>query len=199
MGLRDGPCKGDDPVKRFGGTLSCSFYFTEDHRTRTIPLSVRPTGRSGDATNLVEVSTGATATWTTTVVPAPPEPEPQPSAPAPVAGPPAAPATTVAESFATAGSSEPETVTISPKAETVQVALTWPNSGSSFDATGFTLTSGSRTLAVSEKLRITKKRGAKWLDVKIKGVHGGKLKFRIVARKLHGRTRVVAKIRQSKR
>ena len=32
-----------------------------------------------------------------------------------------------------AGDAEPETVTISPKAETVQVALTWPNSGSSFD------------------------------------------------------------------
>ena len=46
---------------------------------------------------------------------------------------------------------------------------------------------------------MTKKRGAKWLDVRIKGVHNGKLKFRIVARRVHGRTRVVAKIRQSKR
>jgi len=105
----------------------------------------------------------------------------------------------VAESFTTAGTSEPETVTVSPTAETVQVALTWPSSGSSFDATGFTLISGSRTLAVSEKLRITKKRGARWLDVRIKGVHRGKLKFRIVAKRVHGRTRVVAKIRQSKR
>ena len=46
---------------------------------------------------------------------------------------------------------------------------------------------------------MTKKRGAKWLDVRIKGVHKGKLKFKIVAKRVHGRTRVVAKVRQSKR
>jgi uncharacterized repeat protein (TIGR01451 family) len=197
-GLRD-QCKGDDPPKRAGGTLSCSVFFTEDRRTRTNEVTVRPTGTPGSATNMVEVSTGATATWTTTVEPPPPDPEPQPSAPAPVAGPAAAPTTTVAESFTRAGTSEPETVTISPKAQTVQVALTWPNSSSSFDATGFTLSSAPRTLAASEKLRATKKRGARWLDVRIKGVHRGKLKFRIVAKRVHGRTRVVAKIRQSKR
>jgi hypothetical protein len=196
-GLRD-QCKGDDPPRRVGATLTCNVYFTEDHRTRTIQLSAMLIGTSGSATNVVEVSTGARATWTTTIEPPPAEPA-QPSAPPPVAGPPAAPAITVAESFTTAGTSEPETVTVSPTAETVQVALTWPNSGSSFDATGFTLISGSRTLAVSEKLRITKKRGARWLDVRIKGVHRGKLKFRIVAKRVHGRTRVVAKIRQSKR
>lgn len=200
-GLRG--CKGDDPIVRFGGTFSCNFYFTEDHRTRTVPLSVRPTGRSGDATNVVELSTGATATWTTTVVPPPPEPEPPAPAPGPVAGPPAAPTTTVAETFTKAGTAEPEAVNISPTAETVQVALTWANSDSSFDAVGFTLTSGARTLAVfpssSEKLRVTKKRGAKWLDVRIKGLHKGKLKFKIVAKRVHGRTRVIAKIRQSKR
>jgi hypothetical protein len=201
MGLRG--CQGDDPPKRIGGTLSCNFYFTEDHRTRTVPLSVRPTGRSGDAMNVVEVSTGATATWTTTVVPAPPKTEPPAPAPGPVAGPPAAPTTTVTETFTKAGTAEPETVNISPTAETVQVALTWANGNSSFDAVGFTLTSGARTLAVfpssSEKLRVTKKHGAKWLDVRIKGLHKGKLKFKIVAKRVHGRTRVVAKIRQSKR
>jgi hypothetical protein len=46
---------------------------------------------------------------------------------------------------------------------------------------------------------VTKKRGAKWLDVRMKGVHKGKLKFKIVAKPVHGRIRVVAKIRQSKR
>jgi Domain of unknown function DUF11 len=196
-GLRE--CKGDNPPQRFGGTLTCNVFFTEDHRTRTIELGVRPTGLPGSATNVVEVSTGATANWTTTVKSPPAEPTQPSAAPAPVAGPAAAPTKTVAETFTAAGTSEPETVTVSSKAETVQVALTWSNSSSSFDATGFTLTSGSRTLAISEKLRITKKRSAKWLDVRIKGVHAGKLKFRIVARRVHGRTRVVAKIRQSKR
>src|SRR5512132_3086582 len=134
-------------------------------------MSVRTTGVVGTATNTIELSTGDTATWTTTVL-APPA-EPPPSAPAPVAGPSAAPTATKTETFTTAGDAELETVTISPTAKTVQVALTWPNSNSSFDATGFTLTSGTRTLAISEKLRITKKRGAKWLDVRIKGVHKG--------------------------
>jgi hypothetical protein len=146
-GLRD-QCKGDDPPRRVGATLTCNFFFTEDHRTRTIELSARPIGTSGSATNVVEVSTGARATWTTTIEPPPAEPT-QPSAPPAVAGPQAAPTTRVAETFTVAGTSEPETVTVSPKAETVQVALTWSNSSSSFDATGFTLTSGSRTLAIS--------------------------------------------------
>jgi hypothetical protein len=196
-GLRD-QCKGDDPPRRTGATLTCNFFFTEDHRARTIELSARPIGTSGSATNVVQLSTGATATWTTAIEPPPAEPT-QPSAPAPVAGPPAAPTATVAESFTAAGASEPETVTVSPAAETVQVALTWKTSGSSFDVVGLTLSSPSRTLASSEKLRVTKKGGAKWLDVRIKGVHAGKLKFRIVAKKVHGRTKVVAKIRQSKR
>jgi Domain of unknown function DUF11 len=193
-GIRD-QCQGDSPPKRLGGTLRCNILFEEAHRTNTIQLSVRPTGVVGSATNTIELSTGVTATWTTMVLSPPAEP---PSAPPPVAGPSAAPTATKTESFTTAGDAETETVTISPTAETVQVALTWP-SGSSFDATGFTLTSGTRALAISERLRITKKRGARWLDVRIKGVHQGKLKFKIVAKRLHGRTRVVAKIRQSKR
>jgi len=196
QGLRD-QCKGDDPPRRTGATLTCNVFFTEDHRSRTILLSARPIGTSGSATNTVEVSTGATATWTTAVLAAPPDP--QPSAPTPVAGPAAAPTATVAETFAAAGKTEAESVTVSPTAETVQVALTWPSSSSSFDATGFKLTAASRTLAAAGKLQVTKKRGAKWLDVRINGVHAGKLTFKIVARKVHGRTRVVAKIRQSKR
>jgi Domain of unknown function DUF11 len=193
QGIRD-QCQGDTPAKRFGGTLTCNILFDEEHRTNRIGLTARPTAVSGEATNVVEVSTGGTASWTTTIVPPPAD-----AAPAPVAGPAAAPTATVAESFATTGSAEPETVKVSPTTETVQVALTWSDAASSFDVTGVTLTTGSRTLAIADKLRVTKKRSAKWLDVRIKGVHAGKLKFKIVAKKLHRRTRVVAKIRQSKR
>ena len=81
----------------------------------------------------------------------------------------------------------------------MQVALTWSDAASSFDVTSVTLASTPRTLAAADKLRVTKKRSAKLLDVRIKGVHAGKLTFTIVARRVHGRTRVVAKIRQSKR
>jgi hypothetical protein len=193
QGIRD-QCKGDTPAKRIGGTLTCNILFNEEHRTNTIGLTARPTGMSGEATNTVELSTAGTATTTTTVVPPPAD-----TAPAPVPGPAAAPTATVAESFTKAGSAEPETVKVSSTAETVQVALTWTAAASSFDVTGVTLTSGSRTPAAAGTLHVSKKRGAKWLDVRIKGVHAGKLKFKIVARKVHGRTRVVAKIRQSKR
>lgn len=194
QGIRE-QCQGDTPAKRIGGALTCNILFDEAHRTNTIGLTARPTGVSGVAANIVELSTGSAATWTTTIVPPPADQ----AAPAPVAGPAAAPTATVAESFAKVGSTEPETVAVSPTAETVQVALTWPSSASSFDVTGVTLTSGSRTLTATEKLRITKTRGAKWLDVRIKGIHAGKLTFNIVAKRVHGRTRVVAKIRQSKR
>ena len=97
---------------------------------------------------------------------------------------------------------------VAPTAETVQVALTWPETSSSFDVTGITLVSGGRVVAQSvsggrvvaqsEKLKITKKRTKRSLDVRIKNVKRGKLKFKIVAKKVGKSTKVVAKIRQSK-
>ena len=87
---------------------------------------------------------------------------------------------------------------VAPSAETVQIALTWPETSSSFDVTGIKLVSGSRVLAQSEKLKITKKRTKRSLDVRIKNVKRGELKFKIVAKKVGKSTKVVAKIRQSK-
>ncbi len=107
------------------------------------------------------------------------------------------------EKFTQPGQAEPETVAVAPSAETVQVALTWPETSSSFDVTGVTLVSGGRVLAQSEKLKpgtsVTKKRTKRSLDVRIKNVKRGKLKFKIVAKKVGKSTKVVAKIRQSKR
>jgi hypothetical protein len=106
----------------------------------------------------------------------------------------------VTETFTQPGQAETEAVAVAASAETVQVALTWPDPGSSFDVTGVQLGSGGRSLAQVEKLKITKKRTKRSLDVRIKNVKRGKLKFKIVAKKVgNSRTRVVAKIRQSKR
>ncbi len=107
------------------------------------------------------------------------------------------------ETFTTPGEAEPQAVAVSSSAETVQVALTWPEASSSFDVTGIKLVPG-RVLAQSGKLnpgnlKITKKRTKRSLDVRIKNVKRGKLKFKIVAKKLGKKTRVVAKIRQSKK
>jgi hypothetical protein len=49
------------------------------------------------------------------------------------------------------------------------------------------------------RLQITRRRTARSLDVRIKRLKPGKLRFRIVAKRLDGRTRVTAKIRQSRR
>ena len=83
-------------------------------------------------------------------------------------------------------------------------ALTWSDPDASFDVTGVRLTSSRTSLAAVEKptrgtLKITKIRKTRALDVRIKNVKRDKLTFEIVAKKLDGPTRVVAKIRQSKR
>ena len=111
------------------------------------------------------------------------------------------------ETFSTPGAAETETVPLAAAARTAQVALSWPDSAGSFDATGFRIVDGGRVRALSAAelaaLRITKKRTAKTLDVRIAslrpGPRGGKLRFRVVANRLKGRTRVTVKVRQSKR
>jgi len=51
----------------------------------------------------------------------------------------------------------------------------------------------------ADRLRIRKRRTSRTLDVRIKGVRRGKLTFKIVAKRVDGRTRVTATSRQSKR
>lgn len=186
--------------------FSCTSSFTEAQRAASFFVSARPTGELGLATAVVEVATGATASWTTNLVRAQPPPAP---APEPVPGPPAAPTKTVAETFTRPGETETQSATIAASAKTTQVALTWPDADSSFDATGFRIVRGGQVVARAPqsvvakvrpgKLRVSKRRTARSLDVRIKGLKPGKLIYRIVARRLDGRTRVVAKVRQSRR
>ena len=76
-----------------------------------------------------------------------------------------------------------------------------------FDVTGLQIVRGGvvvgrallGALAPPKKLTVTKIRRRTSLQVRVKGVTRGKLKFKIVAKKLNGRTRVKATIRQSKR
>ena len=109
------------------------------------------------------------------------------------------------ETFTRPGETKTESVPVAATAETVQVALTWPDPDSTFDVTGVRLVIGARSLLLSNdraapgRLRITKRRTARSLDVRIKNVTRGRLVFKIVAKRLDGRTRVRATIRQSKR
>jgi hypothetical protein len=186
---------------------SCTLIFGHDRTSKTMSASIRPSGRLGTGTVAVSLSTGESVSTTTefTRESAPAPPPPPPPLVSPIPGPAAAPTRTITETFTRSGETEAESVAISPKAQTAQIALTWPK-GSSFDVTAVQLVprSSLRTFASGDgvqrpRLLITKRRTARSLDVRIKRLRAGKLRFRIVARRLGGRTRVTAKIRQSRR
>jgi hypothetical protein len=186
---------------------SCTVIFTHDRTATTLTASLQPSGRLGTGGIAISLSTGETANATTEFVrmsePTPPPPPPAPPTVSAIPGPAAAPTRTVTETFTKSGETESASVTISPTAKTAQIALTWPQR-SSFDVVGIQLVEPPRTFAVADAMRrsrlaITKRRTARSLDVRIKRLQRGRLRFRIVARRLDGRTRVTAKIRQSRR
>jgi hypothetical protein len=181
------------------GVVSCTAYFDPTHLTNAFVINVRPDlGATGDGTSTLTLSTGESASWTTQFFyTAPPPPPPPP--PPPIPGPAAAAPQTVVETFTHVGAAEPEAVRIAPSAQTAQLALTWPDANSSFDVTGITLVPTGKYLAAAVKLKISKIRKNRSLDVRIKNIRRGKLKFKIVAKKLSKATRVKTTIRQSKR
>ena len=187
---------------------TCTLIFLRDRTSQTLSASVRPSGRLGTGGIAVSLSTGESASATTEFSRESPPPPPPPPPPlvSPIPGPAAAPTRTITETFTRSGETEAEAVTISPKAQTAQIALTWPDRDSSFDVVGVQLVPRSALFTLASvnssqrpRLVITKRRTARSLDVRIKRLQRGKLKFRIVAKRLGGRTRIVAKIRQSRR
>jgi len=180
-----------------GASISCRIGFGPSVTSAAFRLEVRPTGQPGTGTTSISLGTGESASWSTTFVQ---EAAAPPPAPAP-------PPTTVTETFTSPGETQAEAAAIAPTTAAVQVAVTWPDAGSSFDVTGIQIVrDGSvvaRTLlaagAPPKKLTVTKTRRRTSLQVRVKGVIRGTLKFKIVAKKLHSRTRVKAVIRQSKR
>jgi hypothetical protein len=184
---------------------ACTLIFSRERTSQTLSASIRPSGRLGTGGVSVSLSTGESASATTefTREIAPPPPPPPPPLVSPIPGPAAAPTRTITETFTRPGETEAEAVAISPNAQTAQIALTWPK-GSSFDVTAVQLVPRFGTFASVDdaqrpRLVITKRRTARSLDVRIKRLRAGKLRFRIVARRLDGRTRVTARIRQSRR
>src|SRR5262245_38850891 len=186
--------------------FACTMHFIAGKTVMVMTGRIRPNGKVGTATTKVSLSTGESASATTEIAHpvTPPPPPPPPAQPAAIPGAAAAPTQTIVQTFDQPGEAQPEAVSIAPSAETVQVALTWPDASSSFDAVGFRIVSGSRLLAGTtttdaRSLKIRKIRKKRSLDVRITRVRKGKLKFKVVAKKLGDRTRVVAKVRQSKR
>ena len=198
-GSENGPTQPDGAPGAL--TLHCDISIdptkTASFQVVSGPYPTRP----GVQTNVFELANGDSASFTTDFVliaqPPPPPPEPPPplrhlpatSAATPAAGAACRTAATVVEKFTRPVRPSPKQWPSRRAAETVQVALTWPEASSSFDVTGITLVSGGRVLAQSGKLeagnlKITKKRTKRSLDVRIRNVKRGKLKFKIVAKKL---------------
>jgi hypothetical protein len=178
-----------------GGSISCRIGFGPGVTSAAFRIEVRPTGKPGIGTTSISLATGESASWSTTFV--------QEAAPAPA---PTPPPTTVTETFTSTGETKTESATIAPTTKSVQVALTWPDAGSSFDITGIQIVRDGAVVARAllsasarpKKLTVTKIRRRTSLQVRVKGVTHGKLKFKIVAKKLRERTRIKATIRQSK-
>jgi hypothetical protein len=88
--------------------------------------------------------------------------------------------------------------------------VTWPANGSSFDVTNFQLVSdgkvvakGRRLAAVERlkprRLKITKRRKVNSVDARITNLQRGKLRFKVVAKKVSEKTRVRVIVRQSRK
>ena len=189
--------------------VSCDAFFTAAQRTVAFPVEVRASGTAGLGRATVELTTGATASVDTTFVFVP-KPVTPPAAPPPIAGASAAPTKTVVETLTREGQAEPESVVVSSTTKTAQIALTWNDPDSRLDVRAIQLVPLARAPAVAPglvarteaappKLRITKRYRGRSVNVTIKNLRRGRLKFKIVAVELGGRTRATAKIRQSKR
>jgi hypothetical protein len=208
-GTFPGTCDAGPPQGTPGASWTCHFAIGPGAATTfSYPLGVRPTGKTGSSTTTVSLSTGAQASWTTTFVaeavttttiPTTTQQTTTSSAPTQAAAP-----TSLSEQFTSSTPPQAEAVTVSPAADAVTVGLTWPSSSDSFDVTGVTIVRNGQVVARApasatvRRLVVVKTRKATSLKVAIKNPVRGKLRFKIVARKVHKATRVRATIRQTK-
>jgi hypothetical protein len=101
-------------------------------------------------------------------------------------------------------------VAIAPAAETAQVVATWTQPGVSLDVTNFQLVQGGKVVARGRwlaaadrskpsRLKITKKRKAGSVEARVTNLKRGKLRFKVVAKKVMKATKVRLVVRQSKK
>ena len=127
-----------------------------------------------------------------------------------MSGPPAAAPQTVAESFTEPGQTEPEAVAIAPTAETAQVVATWTDPNASLDLTNFQLVENGKVVASGRSLsaagrkkrahlKIIKKRRTLSIEARVTNLRRGKLRFKVVAKKMPKAMKVQVVVRQSKK
>jgi hypothetical protein len=89
------------------------------------------------------------------------------------------------------------------RTRSLDMVLTWIGPGNEFDLVSARIVRGKRVVAQSRrkrkprKLRITRKRGATFVAIKISRVKKGRLKFRLKARRLAAPAAVVTQVTQS--
>jgi hypothetical protein len=91
------------------------------------------------------------------------------------------------DAFARAGQSRAHAVSIARSARTAQLALSWSNPADSFTISGLRIVRRGRVVARASRvrrLRLTTRRGATFLVVKVSGLTAGKLQFRVRATRI---------------
>ena len=119
--------------------------------------------------------------------------------------PPPPPAQTFTDTFTAPGQAKPHAVTIPAAAKTVDLTIRWPKAGDAFDAAGFVVVRGGKVVARGpaayeaepRKLKITKLKITKTsVTIRVSRLVAGKLKFKVVAKKVSGTTKVTTRVKR---
>lgn len=113
---------------------------------------------------------------------------------------------TVTETFTSSGQTQRAAVQISPAARTLQLFARWRDPASSFDITNVEVVlrvAGRRPAVVTklriQKLRITKTRTSRSVEVRAAKPKPGLLRFTVKAKRVNGPTTVKTTVRQSRK
>ena len=132
-----------------------------------------------------------------------PPPPAQPPPPPPSGAASLPPPQTFVDTFRRRGETETHAVPLTAASKSVQLVVRWPNRRAGFDVAGFRLTgssrSGARDLTASLRLKISRKRTGTSVNVRVTRLKPGTLRFRVVAKKLPGPTKVTTRVVQSRR
>ena len=119
--------------------------------------------------------------------------------------PPPPPVQTFTDTFTAPGQAKPHAVTIPAATKTVDLTIRWPKAGDAFDAAGFVVVRGGKIVARSpalfqaepRKLKITKLKITKTsVTIRVSRLVAGKLKFKVVAKKVSGTTKVTTRVKR---
>ena len=131
------------------------------------------------------------------------QPAPTPVAPVVAVGQAAPPVRVVTDTFTSPKQEEPVAVTLAPEVETVTLILTWKNARNKFDAADIRDVQNGQVIARGpagviklkpRKLKITRKRTATSLRLRLNNVSAGPLRFKVTAKKVSAPAKVTTQV-----